>query len=104
MLISFIDLAFLFFFSLASLFLLRKVALKVGLVDKPNTRKLHKGSIPLVGGISISLSLLYFLLQSPNIIPNVPLYASCISILVFVGALDDRFDMNFKRKRSPGGA
>lgn len=27
---------------------------------------------------------------------RLPLYASCISILVFVGALDDRFDISFK--------
>lgn len=96
MLISFVDLAFLFFFSLASLFLLRKVAKAVGLVDKPNVRKLHSGAIPLVGGISICLSLLYFLFNNQNIIPNSALYAGCIVILVSVGAVDDKYDISFK--------
>ncbi|MBL4240365.1 UDP-N-acetylglucosamine--undecaprenyl-phosphate N-acetylglucosaminephosphotransferase [Vibrio fluvialis] len=96
MLIPFIDLAFLFFFSLASLFLLRKVAKVVDLVDKPNTRKLHNGAIPLVGGISICVSLLYFLFNNQNIIPNTPLYSVCLIILVTVGALDDKYDISFK--------
>jgi UDP-GlcNAc:undecaprenyl-phosphate GlcNAc-1-phosphate transferase len=86
----------LFFFSLASLFLLRKVAKAVDLVDKPNVRKLHHGAIPLVGGISICLTLLYFLFNNQNIIPNTTLYSGCILILVTVGALDDKYDISFK--------
>ncbi|ANP74979.1 undecaprenyl-phosphate alpha-N-acetylglucosaminyl 1-phosphate transferase [Vibrio crassostreae 9CS106] len=96
MLIPFFDLAFMFFFSLASLFLLRKVAKHFGLVDKPNERKFHHGAVPLVGGISICMSLLYFLMNNQTIIPNTHLYAGCILILVFVGALDDKFDLSFK--------
>ena len=98
MLIPFIDLIFSFFFSLTSLFFLRKFAKKIDLVDKPNARKLHNGTIPLVGGISICLSLLYFLTNNSTIIPNVPLYAACIIILVAVGALDDKFDISFKAR------
>lgn len=96
MLISFLDLSFLFFFSLATTFTMRKVAKRIGLVDKPNARKLHNGSIPLVGGISICISILYFLFNNQDILPNTPLYASCILILVGVGALDDKFDISFK--------
>lgn len=96
LLFSFVDLAFLFFFSLASLFLMRKVAKKIGLVDKPNARKLHSGAIPLVGGISICISLLYFLFNNTNLLPHTPLYAASILILVNVGALDDKFDLSFK--------
>lgn len=96
MLIPIVDLAFLFFFSLATIFTMRKVAKKIGLVDKPNERKHHNGSIPLVGGISICISLLYFLFNNPEIIPHTPLYACCIFILVVIGALDDKFDISFK--------
>lgn len=95
-LIPLVDLAFLFFFSLASLFLLRKFAKKIGLVDKPNARKLHNGSIPLVGGISICISMLYFLFNNTSIIPHTPLFSACIMTLVIVGALDDKFDISFK--------
>ncbi|CAH7459407.1 UDP-N-acetylglucosamine--undecaprenyl-phosphate N-acetylglucosaminephosphotransferase [Vibrio chagasii] len=96
MLISFLDLSFLFFFSLATIFIMRKFAKKVGLVDKPNKRKLHHGAVPLVGGISICISILYFLLNNPNILPNTELYAACIVLLVGIGALDDKFDLSFK--------
>lgn len=96
MLISFVDLSFLFFFSLATIFTMRKVAKKIGLVDKPNERKLHNGAIPLVGGISICISILYFLFNNPKVLPNTPLYTACILILVGIGALDDKFDLSFK--------
>ena len=75
---------------------MRKVAQRIGLVDKPNARKLHDGSIPLVGGISICISILYFLFNNPDILPNTPLYAICILILVSIGALDDKYDLSFK--------
>ncbi|MGL6170868.1 MAG: UDP-N-acetylglucosamine--undecaprenyl-phosphate N-acetylglucosaminephosphotransferase [Vibrio sp.] len=96
MFISFIDLGFLLFFSFTSLLVLRKVATQIGLVDKPNERKLHQGSIPLVGGIAICFSLVYFLFNNPTLIPHSPLYATCIILLVIVGALDDKYDLNFK--------
>lgn len=96
MLIPVVDLAFLFFFSLATLFLMRKVAKKVGLVDKPNERKHHNGAIPLIGGISICLTILYFLFNNRDIIHNTSLYAGCISILVIIGALDDKYDISYK--------
>ncbi len=75
---------------------MRKFAKKIGLVDRPNARKLHNGAIPLIGGISICISLLYFLLNNPEILPNTELYVACIVILVGVGALDDKFDLSFK--------
>lgn len=96
MLTPFVDLSFLFFFSLVTTFTMRKVAQEIGLVDKPDSRKHHNGSIPLVGGISICISILYFLFNNPSILPNTPLYAACILILVSIGALDDKFDLSFK--------
>ncbi|MEZ8840940.1 UDP-N-acetylglucosamine--undecaprenyl-phosphate N-acetylglucosaminephosphotransferase [Vibrio splendidus] len=96
MLIPLLDLSFLFFFSLATLFTMRKFARKIGLVDKPTARKLHSGAVPLVGGISICISILYFLLNNPNILPHTELYSACIILLVGVGALDDKFDLSFK--------
>ena len=98
MLVPFIDLAYLFFISFISLFVLRKVANKVGLVDRPSGRKKHCGNIPLVGGISICSTLAYFLFNNPKIIPNSEIYALCIIVLTIVGALDDRFDISFKTR------
>lgn len=75
---------------------MRKFAKTIGLVDKPNARKLHNGAVPLVGGISICISILYFLFNNPDILPNAELYAVCVLLLVGVGALDDKFDLSFK--------
>lgn len=75
---------------------MRKVAKKVNLVDRPNSRKLHSGAIPLVGGISICFSILYFLFNNSGIIENTELYAICIFILTLIGAIDDKYDISYK--------
>ena len=72
------------------------MAKKIGLVDKPNERKCHHGNIPLVGGISICSTLVYFLLNNSSLIPNSIIYIGCIVALVFVGALDDKYDISYK--------
>ena len=53
------DLISIFLFTTLFLFFARKVAKKVGLVDKPNFRERHQGLIPLVGGISVYADLLH---------------------------------------------
>ncbi len=45
--------------SFITLFLMRKVAKKIGLVDKPNVRKLHQGMVPLVGGFFLCVNSIY---------------------------------------------
>jgi len=90
------EILFVFLFSLAFLFVARKVAKRIGLVDKPNYRKRHQGLIPLVGGISVYAGLCFAFLISDQTIAHAKLYLACAGILVFVGALDDRFDISVK--------
>ncbi|WIH27823.1 UDP-N-acetylglucosamine--undecaprenyl-phosphate N-acetylglucosaminephosphotransferase [Photobacterium damselae] len=87
---------FVFIMSFVTLFIMRKVAKKIGLVDKPNARKLHQGVIPLVGGISVYLSLLVGFSFYLPMAPSLQLYLSCAAILIVLGALDDYFDISFK--------
>ncbi|CAH1552744.1 UDP-N-acetylglucosamine--undecaprenyl-phosphate N-acetylglucosaminephosphotransferase [Vibrio rotiferianus] len=91
-----IDLSFVFISSIAFLFILRKAAKKIGLVDKPNARKLHQGQIPLIGGISICLVLVQYLFNNQDVLPHALAYCICVITLTFVGAIDDRFDISFK--------
>ncbi|NOI36216.1 UDP-N-acetylglucosamine--undecaprenyl-phosphate N-acetylglucosaminephosphotransferase [Vibrio cyclitrophicus] len=91
-----LELSFVGFFSFTSLFLMRKVAKAVGLVDKPNERKLHNGAIPLVGGIAISLSISQYLVTHPDVIPHSQVFLASIAALIVIGALDDKFDISFK--------
>ena len=87
---------FVFFFSFICLFVFRKVAQHIGLVDKPNERKHHTGQIPLVGGISVFVTMLLALLWLPDLLLLPHLYISCALVLVIVGAIDDRYDISFK--------
>ncbi|SES80721.1 UDP-N-acetylglucosamine--undecaprenyl-phosphate N-acetylglucosaminephosphotransferase [Thorsellia anophelis] len=98
----FFELIVLFIFSLAFLFLARKVAKKIGLVDKPNFRKKHQGAIPLVGGISVFAGIIFLYLYSTllNTIPHFSIYLSLAGLLVLVGAIDDRFDISVKFRAS----
>lgn len=90
-----LELSFIFFFSLASLFFMREVAKTLNLVDTPSQRKQHTGAIPLVGGISICITLAHFIYTNPDIIEHSSTFLISIVILTFVGALDDKFDINF---------
>ena len=94
----FLDLLFTFFISFAILFLMRKVARRVGLVDKPSGRKVHSGNIPLVGGISICITIINYIYSHPGMINHANLYMLCICGLTAVGALDDRFDLSVKMR------
>ncbi len=69
---------------------------KIGLVDKPNARKLHDGAVPLVGGISICLVLAQYLTFKPDTIEHSWLYLLCICTLTVIGAIDDKVDLSFK--------
>jgi UDP-GlcNAc:undecaprenyl-phosphate GlcNAc-1-phosphate transferase len=90
------ELFLIFLFSLAFLFVARKVAKKVGLVDKPNYRKQHQGLIPLVGGISVFAGICFTFFITDYPIAHSSLYLGCAGLLVLVGALDDRFDISIK--------
>ncbi|MEH2919958.1 UDP-N-acetylglucosamine--undecaprenyl-phosphate N-acetylglucosaminephosphotransferase [Samsonia erythrinae] len=76
-----------------ALFLARKAAIRVGLVDKPNVRKKHQGHIPLVGGVSIYFALWVLYVLQPGWLPDFSLYMVCATALLVVGVLDDRFDL-----------
>ncbi|WP_217525664.1 UDP-N-acetylglucosamine--undecaprenyl-phosphate N-acetylglucosaminephosphotransferase [Vibrio metschnikovii] len=91
-----IHLILLFLGSFAVLFTMRKLAFLINLVDKPNARKLHQGSVPLVGGLSISVVLAVVLIIQPQMIQHSWLYLFSILSLTFIGALDDKFDLSVR--------
>ncbi|MGR3971268.1 UDP-N-acetylglucosamine--undecaprenyl-phosphate N-acetylglucosaminephosphotransferase [Shewanella sp. 1180_01] len=87
---------FVFIISFISLFVFRKIAKKIGLVDKPNERKYHTGQIPLVGGISVFFTIMLTLLLVPELLLAPRLFVGCAFILVVIGVIDDRYDISFK--------
>ncbi|WWE57781.1 UDP-N-acetylglucosamine--undecaprenyl-phosphate N-acetylglucosaminephosphotransferase [Parasalinivibrio latis] len=78
------------------IFIGRRFAYKVSLLDQPDARKHHEGAIPLVGGIAICLTLVYYLHFNSEILESAPLYMLCITVLTLVGALDDKYDVSYK--------
>ena len=93
---TFTELTSIFLFTTCFLFLARKVAKYLGLVDKPNFRKRHQGMIPLVGGISVFAGICFTFAIADYYIPHARLYLACATVLVVVGALDDRYDISVK--------
>jgi len=86
----------LFLCSFLSLFFFRKVAIYINLVDEPNARKHHAGSVPLIGGLAVFIVVFSYLLVFPNTISSSMLYLGCAGILLFVGLLDDMYDISFR--------
>lgn len=81
--------------------IIKKIALKVNLVDKPNYRKIHTTAVPLVGGISIAFSVLLVILLSGKRLPFLMEYLPIITsgfVLLIVGVIDDKNDVNAKYK------
>jgi UDP-GlcNAc:undecaprenyl-phosphate GlcNAc-1-phosphate transferase len=69
--------------------LLRGLALRLGCVDRPATRKFHREPVPLLGGIGITVAFAVGLIwTSPGRGPTVGLLAGAL-FLMAVGIVDD---------------
>ncbi len=72
------------------------MAEEVGLVDKPNERKTHSGHIPLIGGISIFISVLAAsLIWLPDTL-ELRMFLIASAMMVLIGALDDKYDISVR--------
>ncbi len=75
---------------------LRKLAKKLNLVDKPNERKVHSSSVPLIGGISVLASAGLALIVSSEFWNSAMDYHVLIygsSILFVIGVIDDKMEV-----------
>jgi len=82
--------------SLFALICLRPAARRIRLVDTPDHRKVHKGSVPLVGGLSAFAGLLVAWLISMPLHGGYGIFLLCSLLLVFLGAIDDARDIPAK--------
>ena len=88
--------------------LVKKFAFRVGAVDVPNARKVHSRIMPRLGGLAIYASftltvllLMYFIPDNLMMASNRNLIGALLTggtVIVLLGALDDRFDLNAKLK------
>jgi UDP-GlcNAc:undecaprenyl-phosphate GlcNAc-1-phosphate transferase len=85
-----------FCFAFIAIKVFKPIAIDVGLVDKPNARKHHNGQVPLIGGISIFAAVLAAsLIWLPNTL-ELRMYLVASAMMVFIGALDDKFDLKVR--------
>jgi len=76
------------------LVLLRQLAMKSGLVDVPNARKIHAEAIPLVGGLALFLMSAVLLLLTGDINPFEFYLMLASGLVMLVGLLDDLFQLS----------
>lgn len=80
--------------SLFCIWLLRPLAMRLGLVDRPNNRKWHENEVPLIGGIAIFFGFCFALLTLPVSLQPYRSMLAGSGILVLMGVIDDFKDLN----------
>jgi len=90
-----------FLFMLLFIPIMRKASIAIGLVDKPNFRKVHVESIPLLGGVSIFIATTLALSLTLPFSQEVFVYKNtfiAVAILLIMGVIDDRYDLRASLK------
>ncbi|MEZ4668948.1 MAG: MraY family glycosyltransferase [Anaerolineae bacterium] len=76
----------------------RRIAMRLGVVDKPNQRKIHQDHKPLMGGLAIyvafALSLLLF--SPPQHLRELASILAGTAFLALIGLLDDRYNLGIR--------
>lgn len=74
----------------------RQIAMRFGVVDKPNQRKIHLDHKPLMGGLAIyvALALAVLLFSPPRHLRELGAVLAGAAALALVGLLDDRYGLS----------
>lgn len=84
--------------TLFALFSMRPVARRLGLVDRPDARKRHRGSVPLVGGLCFFLGTVAGLLYLGYIDRFVASLLVPCALIVMTGAVDDLHNLSVRSR------
>ncbi len=82
---------FSFFTAVIAVFILRRLALIAGFVDKPGGRKQHETPVPAIGGVAIFLTFLAFVVTL-GMMPWA--FYAALALILIVGVVDDGWSMN----------
>lgn len=80
--------------SFISLFTFRKLAIIHNFVDRPSCRKKHSGDVPVIGGLSLFVTIAFASLFEGQLLPNQGYFLACGLVLTVVGTLDDKLDIS----------
>lgn len=81
-------------FAFCALVVLRPIAIRLNLVDRPDHRKLHEGAVPLIGGLSAFSGLILAWLILMPLTEGFGIYLLCALALVVLGTIDDAKDIS----------
>ncbi|MGD0492630.1 MAG: MraY family glycosyltransferase [Steroidobacteraceae bacterium] len=84
--------------TMASLPLLAKLGTRWLIIDRPGVRKVHAAPIPRVGGLAMAVGVLVAAALAIRLQPQDRWFLVAGAVLVVFGALDDRFDLDYRVK------
>ena len=84
--------------SMVLCFVLTPLAKRIGLLDHPSERKVHRSATPLVGGIAAFIALtMAVILSTPYSVESIPLLAAC-GLMLITGIFDDLHELSPKTR------
>ncbi|UZN50273.1 undecaprenyl/decaprenyl-phosphate alpha-N-acetylglucosaminyl 1-phosphate transferase [Cupriavidus cauae] len=78
-----------FLFCVMLVFALRPLAVRIGLIDRPDFRKRHEGNVPLIGGIAITLAIWVCMLLFLQRQGYYSALLGGLTLLAIIGVADD---------------
>jgi UDP-GlcNAc:undecaprenyl-phosphate/decaprenyl-phosphate GlcNAc-1-phosphate transferase len=84
--------------TMASLPLLAKLGTRWLIIDRPGVRKVHAAPIPRVGGLAMAVGVLVAAALAIGLQAQDRWFLMAGAVLVVFGALDDRFDLDYRVK------
>lgn len=84
--------------SATAIYMLRRYALVLGLIDHPTQRKQHVGKVPLIGGLAIIMGVTAGAACYGHFHWFIKVLIDTTMLLTLLGALDDRFDLSVRER------
>jgi UDP-GlcNAc:undecaprenyl-phosphate GlcNAc-1-phosphate transferase len=84
--------------TMAWLPVLVRLATRWSILDQPGARKVHSVPIPRVGGLAMALGVFIAAFLAIDLQPEDRWFLAGAAVLVIFGALDDRFDLDYRVK------
>lgn len=77
---------------------IKKLAFKIGAVDKPDNRKVHKKIMPRLGGLAIYIAFMAGAIASLEMTWDIIGILAGGTVIVIIGILDDKYQLPAKVK------
>lgn len=86
------------FFSLLLVPVSRRLAVVMGVLDQPESRKMHSRAVPRMGGLAMAMAMISTILLCVRLEQPVIAFLLGAGIVSFVGLIDDRFSISPRLK------